>query len=86
MKNDRVLDYEIVEAAAREHGIAIRGGCFCNPGAAEQAFSIPARRSRACLRREFSVPRFRACLGKRPSAPSAHPSESRQPQQTSTVC
>ena len=49
--------------AARERGIAIRGGCFCNPGAAEHAFSIPVARARACLRGPFSVQRLRECLG-----------------------
>ena len=62
-RDGRVLPYETVESAAREYGIAIRGGCFCNPGAAEHAFAIPARRARACFREEFTVPRFRACLG-----------------------
>jgi selenocysteine lyase/cysteine desulfurase len=62
----QVLPYELVEAAAREKGVAIRGGCFCNPGAAEQAFQIPHQAARACLRGEFSVPRFRACLGNQP--------------------
>ena len=58
----RVVDYEIVEAAARERGIAIRGGCFCNPGAAEHAFGFSADRARDCLRAPFSIPRFRACM------------------------
>ncbi|HEY7188290.1 MAG TPA: aminotransferase class V-fold PLP-dependent enzyme [Vicinamibacterales bacterium] len=58
----RVVDYEIVEAAARERGIAIRGGCFCNPGAAEHAFGFNADRARDCLRAPFSIPRFRACM------------------------
>ena len=61
-RGGRVLAYEDVEAAARERGIAIRGGCFCNPGAAEHAFGIPAGRAAGCLRGRFSVPRFRACL------------------------
>jgi selenocysteine lyase/cysteine desulfurase len=61
-RNGRVLPYEEVEAAACERGIAIRGGCFCNPGAAERAFDIPAGRAAACLRGRFTVPRFRACL------------------------
>jgi selenocysteine lyase/cysteine desulfurase len=65
-RDGHLLPYEAVEAAAREHGVAIRGGCFCNPGAAEHAFGIPARRARTCLRGEFSVPRFRACLGDTP--------------------
>ena len=61
-----VLPYELVEAAAREKGVAIRGGCFCNPGAAEHAFHIPPEAARACLQGEFSVSRFRACLGNKP--------------------
>jgi selenocysteine lyase/cysteine desulfurase len=61
-----VLPYEIVEAAARERGIAVRGGCFCNPGAAEHAFHIPREAARECLRGEYSVSRFRSCLGNHP--------------------
>jgi selenocysteine lyase/cysteine desulfurase len=59
----RILPYEDIEAAARACGLAIRGGCFCNPGAAERAFNYPADRARACLRGPFSVSRFRNCLG-----------------------
>jgi selenocysteine lyase/cysteine desulfurase len=62
-RNGEILPYEIVEAAARERGLAIRGGCFCNPGAAERAFSHPAQRARRCLRAPFSIPQFRSCLG-----------------------
>jgi len=62
-RDGHVLSYEAMELAAREHGIALRGGCFCNPGAAEHAFSIPAERARACLRGRFSIPRLRECLG-----------------------
>jgi selenocysteine lyase/cysteine desulfurase len=36
----RLVPFQEVETAAREQGIAIRGGCFCNPGAAEQALGI----------------------------------------------
>ena len=32
----RALPHETVEAAAREVRVSVRGGCFCNPGAAEQ--------------------------------------------------
>ena len=62
-RQGRLIPYEGVEIAARERGIALRGGCFCNPGAAEHAFAIPADRARACLRGRFSVNRLRACLG-----------------------
>jgi selenocysteine lyase/cysteine desulfurase len=58
-----LIPYEEVEAAARERGIAIRGGCFCNPGAAEHAFGITAGTSRSCLKGEFSVAGFRECTG-----------------------
>ena len=36
------MPYAKVERRARESGISIRGGCFCNPGAAECAFGIVA--------------------------------------------
>jgi selenocysteine lyase/cysteine desulfurase len=65
-RDGHVIPYEDVEAAARARGIAVRGGCFCNPGAAERAFAIPAQAARACLKRAFSVPRLRACLGGAP--------------------
>ena len=61
----RSIPYWDVELAARDHGIAIRGGCFCNPGCAEAAFAFPDARVRSCLDslgRDFSIPRFAACL------------------------
>jgi selenocysteine lyase/cysteine desulfurase len=58
----RVLDYEAVQATARQRGIAIRGGCFCNPGAAERALEFAAGRVRTCLDGDFSIPRFRSCM------------------------
>jgi selenocysteine lyase/cysteine desulfurase len=64
-RHGRILPFEDVESAARENSIAIRGGCFCNPGAAEHAFSIPAPQARTCLRGKFTIPRFRSCLGER---------------------
>jgi len=66
MRDGRLLPYERVEAMARDRSIAIRGGCFCNPGAAEHAFATPAGRARACLKNEFSISRFRECLGDMP--------------------
>ena len=46
-----VLPYERVEREAREAGIAIRGGCFCNPGASEAAFGVDPLRALGCLER-----------------------------------
>ena len=31
-----IIPHETVETAAREVRVSVRGGCFCNPGAAEQ--------------------------------------------------
>jgi selenocysteine lyase/cysteine desulfurase len=59
----RIMPFEVVESAANARGVAVRGGCFCNPGAAERAFGIPAARSLECLRGSpFSIPAMRACL------------------------
>ncbi len=62
----RPIPYETVEAAAGEAGVSIRGGCFCNPGAAEVAFDMPPRETLDCLERlgeEFTLRGFRDCLG-----------------------
>lgn len=36
----RVVDERYVERVGRRHGISLRTGCFCNPGAGEVAFTI----------------------------------------------
>jgi selenocysteine lyase/cysteine desulfurase len=62
----RPLPYERVEAAAGDAGVSIRGGCFCNPGAAEIAFDMPPRATLDCLEKlgeSFTLARFRDCLG-----------------------
>ena len=61
-----IVPYEEVEAAARGLGVAIRGGCFCNPGAAAHALGLDPARTRACLRGNFSLTRFRECMDGRP--------------------
>ena len=61
------LPYWEVERAAARAGISVRGGCFCNPGAAEFAFQIDAGQSRDCLDRlgpgTFTPEAFGRCLG-----------------------
>lgn len=62
----QVVAYEAVERAARGHGVAIRGGCFCNPGAAEKAFGfdeLPLAASLDALEGRFSIPALRDRLG-----------------------
>jgi selenocysteine lyase/cysteine desulfurase len=34
------LPFDLVERRAHARGVAVRGGCFCNPGAAERAFGF----------------------------------------------
>jgi selenocysteine lyase/cysteine desulfurase len=59
-----VVPFEEVECAARIAGIALRGGCFCNPGAAEAALEVPALRARSCmLEPDFSIRKMRDQLG-----------------------
>jgi selenocysteine lyase/cysteine desulfurase len=61
------VPYPVVEARARDAGVALRGGCFCNPGAAEAAFALPPVALAACLADSgaaFSPARLAACLGR----------------------
>jgi selenocysteine lyase/cysteine desulfurase len=63
----QAIPYTAVEARARTAGVALRGGCFCNPGAAEAAFGLPPGELAACLAASagaFSVTRLAACLGR----------------------
>lgn len=65
-REGRPVPYERVESSARTAGVSVRGGCFCNPGAAEVAFGMPALETRRCLehlRGGFTLARFRECLG-----------------------
>ena len=63
----RVVSYQRVEAEALSQGVSVRGGCFCNPGAAERAFDFPAAASAECMERArrqgFSTEWFAECLG-----------------------
>lgn len=65
-----VVDYRVVEARAREAGISVRGGCFCNPGAAEHAFGFTPEDSARCFGvaavEGFDLDRLRACMRGRP--------------------
>ena len=41
----------------------MRGGCFCNPGAAEGAFGLDPALARQCYGDEFTIAKFRSCMG-----------------------
>ena len=61
------IPFAEVEDRAREAGVSLRGGCFCNPGAAEAAFHFPLDKTGKCLaavgQTGFSIEKFSACLG-----------------------
>jgi len=62
-----VVPYPVVEARARDAGVALRGGCFCNPGAAEAAFGLEPAALAACLAAsgdDVSPARIAVCLGR----------------------
>jgi selenocysteine lyase/cysteine desulfurase len=66
-REGRVVPYQRVEETALSRGVSLRGGCFCNPGAAERAFGFPAAASARCLERArhegFSARSYAECLG-----------------------
>jgi selenocysteine lyase/cysteine desulfurase len=67
--NQNVIDHERVVDRAAAHGICLRGGCFCNPGAAEQAFRYSPYELAAALDHlgnDFSMPAMRIALGGKP--------------------
>lgn len=60
------ISYALVEKRAHARRVAIRGGCFCNPGAAEAAFGFANLGVIRCLDRlrgQFTIPAFQDCLG-----------------------
>ncbi|HMG54340.1 MAG TPA: aminotransferase class V-fold PLP-dependent enzyme, partial [Kofleriaceae bacterium] len=61
------IPYSVVEARARDAGVALRGGCFCNPGAAEAAFGLDPASLAACLAassERFTPGELAGCLGR----------------------
>jgi selenocysteine lyase/cysteine desulfurase len=64
-----VIDHEQVVNAAADACICLRGGCFCNPGAAEHAFRYDADELAAALdglSGRFSLPAMRIALSNKP--------------------
>lgn len=65
-----LLPYERVERMLSRRRIYVRGGCFCNPGAAERAFGLDAPAIADCLLRFGSRPfvpaDLRPCAADRP--------------------
>ena len=65
-RDGSVVPFEEVETRANAANVFVRGGCFCNPGAAEAAFGVEPGVLGAALDRvsaDFSIPRLRSELG-----------------------
>jgi selenocysteine lyase/cysteine desulfurase len=58
------IPYWVVETRARRANVSVRGGCFCNPGAAEIALGLDPSKIADCLAElgaEFTPERFASC-------------------------
>ena len=65
-RSGHAIPFTRVVERARNEGVSLRGGCFCNPGASEAAFQFPRDAARACLQdasSDFTIERFSKCLG-----------------------
>lgn len=65
------LHYASIERLANEAGIAVRSGCFCNPGAGESSLGHTSETINRCRQtvaavdnsaKGFDLPRFQACI------------------------
>ena len=66
-RDGRTVPFGLVEDRASSAGVHLRGGCFCNPGAAEAAFRFDPAQLSACLDAlgaEFSAPALQRCMGR----------------------
>lgn len=66
-RDGTAIPFAHVVDRARARGVSLRGGCFCNPGAAEAAFGFPPEVMAMCLRATlsdgFSIDGLSECLG-----------------------
>jgi selenocysteine lyase/cysteine desulfurase len=62
--NGRMIDHQVVERKACEHGISLRTGCFCNPGAGEMALGLSKDELVTCFSRSqrMTYDDFRGCI------------------------
>ena len=68
-KDGTVVPYWSVDERAHVRRVAVRGGCFCNPGAAETAFAFDPDLAARCLAEagpqgQFTIQRFAECMGR----------------------
>ncbi len=63
----RPIDHRRIEAEANSHGISLRTGCFCNPGAGEIALGISRAELATCFTspahaKRLTIDDFRDCI------------------------
>jgi selenocysteine lyase/cysteine desulfurase len=63
----KTIDHRAIEEEANTHGISLRTGCFCNPGAGEIALGISSEELTSCFTapghdKRLSVDDFRDCI------------------------
>jgi selenocysteine lyase/cysteine desulfurase len=66
-RDGRPVPFGLVEDRASNAGVHVRGGCFCNPGAAEAAFGLDPQRMSRCLdavEPAFSIAAVQRCMGR----------------------
>ena len=64
-RTGEVIDHRVIEELANEHGISLRTGCFCNPGAGEMALGLSRDELLTCFRSpeaRLSYEQFRRCI------------------------
>lgn len=79
--NGQYLHYDDVEKLANKQGIAIRSGCFCNPGAGESSLNHTAKTINVCRERiasqgrvenqSFNLSDFQQCINSQGKATGA---------------
>jgi selenocysteine lyase/cysteine desulfurase len=67
-----VIDHSWIEQRANLHGISLRTGCFCNPGAGELALHILPEELTSCFNRpdheqRLTYDEFRLCINAKAS-------------------
>ncbi len=65
-----VIDHAEIEARASDHGISLRTGCFCNPGAGELALGLSNEELRPCFGQpdhHMTYESFRHCVAPKSS-------------------
>ncbi len=69
-RDGRVIDHAQIEVRAAEHGISLRTGCFCNPGAGELALGLSSDELRPCFGQadhHMTYEGFRHCVAPKSS-------------------